>query len=131
MPGTGNLSSGQTSLIIKKAQECERENVLKKLKNIQCPLSRPSKKSAFFASILEQDASRGCPPTPQELLLFPQKATTSGIHTLAIQQKNVVCGTTGPNRVFIPPCPGPTAAQLNSTTPKPSINFCYSKRIYN
>jgi hypothetical protein len=76
-------------------------------------------------------AAKGCPVTPQELFTYPQKATTSGINTLAIQNNTVLCGTKGVNRVIVAPCPGPTAAQLNSTTPKPSKNFCYSKRIYN
>ena len=131
MPPTGNLASGVTALILKRAQECERQNALKGLRNIQCPLPRPLMGSAMYASILELDASKGCPHTPQELALFPQKATTSSINTRVIQQNAILCGTTGNNRVIVAPCPGPTAEQLNSTNPIPSRNFCYSKRIYN
>jgi hypothetical protein len=131
MPGTGNLASGQTSLIIQRALQCDQTRILERLKNVQCPLPRPSNGSATAASILEIMAAKGCPPTPQELLTYPQKATTSGINTLAIQNNTVLCGITGVNRVIVAPCPGPTAAQLNSTTPKPSVKYCYSKRIYN
>ena len=77
-----SISSGHTSILQSRAIECDRSRVLARLQN-KGPCSQVISSTSWppASSVLEEKASLGC------INYFGNNATTSGIHTLSIQNK--------------------------------------------
>lgn len=102
-----SISSGYTSMLQSRAAECDRSRVLARLQNKgPCSQVVPSTSWPPASSILEQEASLRCNN------YFGKKATSSGIHTLSIQNKvGISCSNSSNSncskyfRNFPVPCP--------------------------
>lgn len=103
-----SVSSGYTARLQNNALNCDRERVLARLQNKgPCVQGPKSNGWAPVSSVLEDRASLGCGGGD-----FFRKATTSGVHTLSIQNNLITCPTNSLNkncgkyvRSFPTPCP--------------------------
>jgi hypothetical protein len=132
--GTPTFSSGLTARRAEEARRCDQQALLQRLRtgNAGCCPERPNPKSALYASVLEQDHATRCQPSPvTQADTFPRAGTTEAVRLQNTLATLATCSTnqTDPQtrypyiRRFVPqaPCVGPTAEQLNSTTPKPTF----------
>lgn len=133
-PGTPTFSSGYTARLAAAAKQADQARVLARLRATatDCCPTTPSNKAALYASVLEQDAATRCQPSPAEQALrFPRQGVPESVRIQRVITDTISCSVDplDPNtrfseyRPFLPPapCPAPTAAQLNSTTPKPTF----------
>jgi hypothetical protein len=132
-PGTPTLSSGLTSQRANNAIRCDQARLLEKLRNnSSCNTTPPSTKSAIYSSILEQEHATACQPSPVvQALQFPKVGVPESVRIQRKVDYTITCASDQSNPetrysylrnfVTIPPCPPPTAAQLNSTTPRPTF----------
>ncbi len=142
VPGTPTLSSGRTAAAAEAARRADQARVLASLQqNSACCPTTPSNKVAMYASILELDNARGCPPGPvTQAFQFPRAGITENARIQKKIDAALTCAydPSDPRnryamyRQFVPqaPCPPPTAAQLNSTQSKPSFTSCQPSRFY-
>jgi hypothetical protein len=125
VPGTPTLSSGYTTRLAEDAVRCDQARLLARLQSVTGSPCQPQPTpgpGAAWASILELDASRGCPPPASvQLQTFPKVAVPESIRIQRLIQQNELCSTNpfNPNARFsqyvrfIPtPCP---------VTPMPTI----------
>jgi len=142
-PGTPNISSGYTSQLVQQAYNCDRQRILGKLQqgSGNCCPPKPSNKSALYASILEQEAATRCQANPvEQAYKFPKVGVPESVRIQRVQSAAIQCSYNqfNPETRFAmykryeppPPCPGPTAEQLNSTAPKPTFFSCQPSRIF-
>lgn len=141
-PGTPTLSSGYTSQLAQTAIRCDTARILERLKGGVSPLcaSPVLTKAAQPASILEQQAQRGCPLSAEETLQMPRAGVPEGERIRRVQQAVITCSTDPFNISrrfdayvrFVPqaPCPPPTAEQLNSTQPMAPMIGCQPSRFF-
>jgi len=103
-----SISSGYTSRLQANAILCDRARILARLQNKgPCEQGPKSNGWAPASSVLEEEASLGCGAGN-----FFNKATTSGAHTLSVQNNLITCPENSLNkncgkynRVFPAPCP--------------------------
>jgi hypothetical protein len=103
-----SVSSGYTARLQNNALNCDRERILARLQNSSpCAPGPRSNGVVPSSSILEEAAALGCGDGE-----FFRKATTSGVHTLSIQNNLITCPTNSLNkncgkyvRSFPDPCP--------------------------
>ena len=103
-----SLSSGYTATLRNNALNCDRERILARLQNKgPCAAGAKSNGWAPSSSLLEETAALGCSGGD-----FFRKATTSGVHTLSIQNNLITCPNNSLNkncgkyeRNFPVPCP--------------------------
>jgi hypothetical protein len=141
VPGTPTLSSGLTAAAAEAARRADQARVLASLqRGSACCPTTPSNKSAVFASIVTIDKTVACQANQvTQAFQFPRAGITENAR---IQRKidatlNCAYDPNDPRnryvmyRQFVPqaPCPPPTAAQLNSTQPKPSFTVCQPPRF--
>ncbi len=139
---TPTLSSGYTASLTAQAIRCDQARILAQLqgKNF-CPPPQTNNRVALYASILEQDAARGCPVSgPTQAFDYPRVGVPESVRIQRVQQTAFNCSVSqvNPETRFIQykrydppaPCPGPTAEQLNSTAPKPTFFSCQPSRIF-
>jgi hypothetical protein len=132
--GTPTFSSGLTARRAEDARRCDQQTILQRIRNgsIQCPSNAQSSKSAVYASVLEQDHATRCQPSVvTQVDQFPKAGTTESVRLQNTVNAVFTCSEDpyDPNtrypwiRRVVPQaiCIGPTAEQLNSTTPKPTF----------
>ena len=103
-----SISSGYTSRLQANALVCDRARILARLQNRgPCAQGPRSTGAGAPSSVLEREAASGCNGGD-----FFQKATTSGVHTLSVQNNVINCSNNSLNkncgkyeRSFPPPCP--------------------------
>jgi len=103
-----SISSGYTARLQANAVVCDRERILARLQNKSpCIQGARSTGWAPASSVLEQKAALGCDGGE-----FFKKATTSGVHTLSVQNNLIHCPNNSLNtncgkyvRNFPVPCP--------------------------
>ena len=146
IPGTPNISSGYTSQLVQQAFQCDRQRILEKLQLQQgtgncCP-PPATNKSAVYASVLEQEAATRCQANQVEQVeTFPKVGVPESVRIQRVQSAALQCDYNqfNPETRFAmykryeppAPCPAPTAAQLNSTAPKPTFFGCQPSRFFN
>jgi hypothetical protein len=142
-PGAATFSSGLTAQRAADARRCDQQRILQLLQQGGgncCPKS-PSNKSAVYSSVLTQDAAVGCQASPvQQAFDFPRVGTTESVRLQKTVDSLVRCSLNpddpynrlNPYRRFVvqPACPEPTAAQLNTNTPKQSFSLCQPSRFF-
>jgi len=103
-----SLSSGYTARLQNNAIACDRARMLERLQNRgPCVPGPRSNGIVPSSSILEEAAARACKGGD-----FFNKATTSGVHTLSVQNNTINCENNSLNkncgryiRSFPDPCP--------------------------
>lgn len=143
IPGTPNISSGYTSQLVQQAFRCDQARVLAKLRTGggNCCPPPSTNKSAVYASVLEQEAATRCQANQvKQVDTFPKVGVPESVRIQRVQSASLQCtfNQFDPTTRFAmykryqppPPCPGPTAAQLNSTAPKPTFFGCQPSRIF-
>lgn len=133
-PGTPTFSSGLTAQKTAAAIRCDQNRLLQNLRagaDSCCPVP-PSTKSAIYSSVLTQERAMACQPSPViQSFTYPRVGTTESIRIQKKMDSLLTCSTdplSDESRYVLyrrqnppAPCPPPTAAQLNSTTPKPTF----------
>lgn len=141
IPGTPNISSGYTSQLIQQALRCDQSRILAQLQSAPCCKPTTTNKSAVYASVLEQEAATRCQANQVEQVeQFPKVGVPESVRIQRVQSAALQCSYNqfNPETRFAmykrydppPPCPGPTAEQLNSTAPKPTFFGCQPSRIF-
>jgi hypothetical protein len=133
-PGTPTLSSGLTQQKAIDAARRDQARLLATLRNQPCGCpTPPNPRSAVYASVLTQDRATSCQPSPVvQAKTFPKVGVPESIRIQRLTTQALECSVNqvnpvtrfsylNPRGVVVPPCPGPTAEQLNSTTPKPTF----------
>jgi hypothetical protein len=103
-----SISSGYTAQLHANAIACDRARILARLQTRgPCVQGARSTGAAAPSSLLEREAASGCNGGD-----FFQKATTSGVHTLSVQNNVINCPNNSLNtncgkyvRSFPVPCP--------------------------
>lgn len=135
-PGTPTLSSGLTSQKALSASRCDQNRLLERLRvganaRIGC-VGPSSTKSAIHSSILTQEHSMSCQPSPlEQSFTFPRVGTTESIRIQKKMDALLTCSVDpldDSSRYVLyrrqnppAPCPPTPTEQLNSTTPKPTF----------
>ena len=134
-PGTPTFSSGLTAQRAAEAVRADQARLLSRLRvgsDSCCPPPRPNTKSAIFSSVLTQDQASRCQPSAAvQALTYPKVGVPESVRIQRLTTETIECAY-NPNNPetrfnsyvrFVPqaPCPAPTAAQLNSTNPKPTF----------
>jgi hypothetical protein len=144
IPGTPNISSGYTSQLVQQAFRCDQARVLRLLQQGGgncCPSQPSTLKAAVYASVLEQEAATRCQANQvRQVDTFPKVGVPESVRIQRVQYANLQCSFNqfNPETRFAmykryeppAPCPAPTAAQLNSTAPKPTFFGCQPSRIF-
>jgi hypothetical protein len=134
IPGTPTLSSGLTQQKVQDAARRDQARILATLRasNCGCP-TPPNPRGAIYSSVLTQDKATSCQPSPvTQALTYPKQGVPESIRIQRLTTQALECSVNPvnpitrfsylkPRGVVVPPCPGPTAEQLNSTTPKPTF----------
>ena len=141
IPGTPNISSGYTSQLVQQAYRCDQARVLAQLQSGPCCPPPSTNKSAVYASVLEQEAATRCQANQvEQAKTFPKVGVPESVRIQRVQSAAIECSYNqfNPETRFAmykrydppAPCPAPTAAQLNSTAPKPTFFGCQPSRIF-
>lgn len=141
IPGTPNISSGYTSQLVQQAYRCDQARVLAQLQSQTCCPPPSTNKSAVYASVLEQEAATRCQANQvRQVDSFPKVGVPESVRIQRVQSASLQCSYDqfNPETRFAmykryqppAPCPGPTAAQLNSTAPKPTFFGCQPSRFF-